>query len=127
MTARFPRFALLLAAGAVTLFAAPASTPAADDGPIAMAAKRCSAGDFRGYDTTYVYSPIRARNIGCRRARRLVRRFHECRPDPAGRCPSPGNWRCREDRYNKTSFQYDSRVRCKKGGKRVKHRYTQNI
>jgi hypothetical protein len=124
---RFSRFAVLAGAAALIVASVPGSAPATEDGPIATAAKRCSAGDYSGYDTTYVYSPIRARRISCKNARALVRKFHECRPDPAGRCPSPGRWSCSEDRFNKTRFQYDSRVRCKKGGKRVKHRYTQNI
>jgi len=120
---RLPRLAVLLAAAALLVAAVPASAPAADDGPIATAAKRCSVGDSRSYGTTYVLW-IRARNISCRKAKRLVRKFHDCRQGARGRCPSPGRWRCRENRdFGVGSF--DSVVRCRKGGKRVKHRYTQ--
>ena len=122
---RFPRSVVLIAAAALLVTAAPASAPAAGDAPTATAAKSCSVGDFRSYNTTYVLW-IRARNISCRKARRLVRRFHRCRPGVKGYCPSPGTWHCREDRGPFYASQYYSTVRCKKGAKRVKHRYQQN-
>ena len=124
---RFFRLAVVLATAALLVSAAPAAAPAADEGPTATAAKSCSVGDSQSYNTTYVLW-IRARNIGCRKARALVRKFHECRkagPKGArGRCPSPGTWRCRENRDVGVG-SYDSTVRCRKGAKRVRHRYTQ--
>jgi hypothetical protein len=123
-----PRLAVLLAAAALLTAIAPAPVPASTgDGPTATAARKCSAGDFRSYGTTYVYSPITARNVSCRRARRLVRAFHKCRPGPKGRCPSVDGYSCSENRFNKSRFQYDSIATCRRGGKLVKHKYTQNI
>ena len=123
---RFPRLAVLLAAAALVTAAAPASAPAASDDPTATASRSCAVRDFRGYGTTYVHW-IRARNVGCRRARRLVRAFDECRPGAKGRCRRVDGYRCREDRFNFSRFQYDSRVRCTRGSKVVRHMYTQNI
>ena len=121
---RFPRLAVLLAATALALVAAPAAAPAAsDDAPTANASGRCGVGDSRGYGTTYV-NWIRTRNVGCRRARRLVRAFHKCRPGATGRCPRVDGYRCRENRdYARTLYQ--STVRCTRGGKVVRHNYTQ--
>jgi hypothetical protein len=124
---RFSRLVLLAAVAAVFVAAAPASAPAAGDGPTATASKSCSVGDSRSYNTTYVIW-IRARRISCRKAKALVRKFHSCRkagPKGArGRCRSPGAWRCRENRTAGVG-SYDSVARCRKGRKRVRHQYTQ--
>jgi hypothetical protein len=118
---RFARLAVLLAAAALVTAAAPAAAPAGE--PAASAARICSVGDSRGYGTTYVRW-IRARNVGCRRARRVVRGFHRCRKGARGRCPSFNGWRCRENRnYGRGSF--DSTARCTRGAKVVRHGYTQ--
>ena len=118
----FPRLAPLLAVGAMVAFPAGSATAEA---PTATASKTCKVGDSRSYGTTYVLS-IRARNVSCRKARRVVRAFHACRPGKAGRCRHRVlRFRCRESRFNSTSTQYDSRVTCRRGGKRVKHTYTQ--
>ena len=120
---RFSRLAVLATAAAFLVAATPASAPAAGDGPTATAARACSVGDSQSYGTTYVLW-IRARHIGCRGARRLVRRFHECRQGPRGHCPSPGDWSCTENRDSGVGSFY-STVRCAKGAKRVRHRYNQ--
>ena len=119
---RFPRLAVLLAAAALLIAVAPASAPAAD-GPTATASKSCSVGDSRSYGTTYVLS-IRARRVGCDKARERVRAFHACRDGKRGRCPNLGAWNCTEDRRSGAG-SYTSDVRCKRGRKVVKHTYTQ--
>lgn len=116
---RSSRLVLMLAALALLAAAA----PAAGDGPTATAAKRCAVGDSRSYGTTYVRW-IRAKRVGCRRARKVVRAFHKCRPGAKGRCKRVKRFRCRENRtVGRGSF--DSNVRCKRGRKVVKHGYTQ--
>lgn len=126
---RFPRLAVLLAAAALVIAAAPAAAPASSgDDPTASASRKCSVGDFRdaqSYGTTYVRW-IRARNVTCRRAKRLIRAFHACRPGAAGRCRRVDGYRCSENRFNVSRYQYDSNVTCRRGGKVVKHGYTQN-
>jgi hypothetical protein len=115
------RTALALAAASLALFA-----PAADAAPTAQASKSCSVGNSRGYGTTYVLS-IRASGVSCRKAKSVVRAFHDCRPGKSGRCPRVDGWTCSENRFNRSSTQYNSRVTCRKGGKVVKHTYTQWI
>ena len=116
---RFPRLAVLAAAAALLLTAA----PAAGDGPTATAAKSCTVGDSQSYGTTYVLS-INARRVSCRKARKRVRAFHKCRQGARGRCPDLGRWNCHENRdFGAGSFY--SNVKCKRGRKVVKHRYNQ--
>jgi hypothetical protein len=124
---RFPRLAVLIAAAALLVAAAPASAPASADRPTATTSASCGVGDGRGFGTTYVLW-IRKKNISCRKAKRLIRKFHACRKAGSkgarGKCRSPGAWRCRENRtVGRGSF--DSVTRCRKGGKRVRHAYTQ--
>jgi hypothetical protein len=97
--------------------------PAMADAP-ATASKSCSVGNSRSYGTTYVLS-IRASGTSCRSARGLIRSFHDCRPGKSGRCSSVSGYSCSERRFDKIRSQYSGRVTCTKGGKTVKHTYTQ--
>jgi hypothetical protein len=115
------RAAVLIAMAAACLAFAP-SAPA--DAPLATASRACSVGNSRDYGTTYVLG-IRASGTSCRRARRLVRAFHACRPGKSGRCRRVSGYTCSESRFNKSRQSYDSRVRCAGGGRTVKHTYTQ--
>jgi hypothetical protein len=120
---RFSRLVVLLAASALLVAAVPSSAPATGDGPTATASKMCSVGDSRSYGTTYVLW-IRARHMSCRKAKKKVRAFHECRQGARGRCPNLGRFNCHENReFGRGSFY--STVKCKRGGRVVKHRYNQ--
>jgi hypothetical protein len=111
---------LLAATAAFALLVAPGSAGA---GPVASAAKLCSVGDSQSYGTTYVIW-IRARHASCRRARKVVRGFHKCRRGPKGHCRHFNGWTCSENRtFGRGSF--DSTARCHRGGRVVKHKYTQ--
>jgi hypothetical protein len=92
--------------------------------PTATASKACEVGNSRTYGTTYVLS-ISVRNLSCRSGRRVIRAFHACRPGKAGRCSRTAGYSCRERRFNKSRQSYDSRVRCTRGERVVKHTYTQ--
>jgi hypothetical protein len=123
---RIPRLAAILAVGALMLSVAPGAASAKTDGPTATASKRCSTGDGRGFGTTYVLS-ITTKRVKCRKAKAVVRAFHKCRKGASGRCGHKvKRFKCSENRFNVSSFQYDSNVTCKRGRKRVKHTYTQN-
>ena len=110
---------------AIVAVCAALAPPALADAP-ATASKSCSVGNSRSYGTTYVLS-ISARGTSCRSARSLIRSFHACRPGKSGKCSRVSGYRCSESRFNKSSQSYDSRVTCTKGGKTVKHTYTQFI
>ena len=115
MSQRLTRLALALCAVLAAALAVTAS-PAA--------AKSCDVGDTRGYGTTYVLE-ISAKGVTCGKAKKLVKAFHKCRPGKSGKCSSVNGYSCSESRFNRSSQSYDSRVRCKRGSKRVKHVYTQ--
>ena len=117
------RFATFLAVLTATAALAPAAGAAE---PVATASKSCSPGDERSYGTTYV-TVISVSNTSCRNGRKLIRAYHACRPGKAGKCPSVKGYSCSERRYNKSRTSYDSDVTCRKGGKTVKHQYTQFI
>jgi len=108
---------------AVLAACAALAPPALADAP-ATASKTCSVGNSRSYGTTYVLS-IKASGTSCRGARSLIRSFHDCRPGKSGKCSRVSGYSCSESRFNKSSQSYDSRVTCTKGGKTVKHTYTQ--
>ena len=116
--------------GALTLLAALPGTASAQDtgGPQAQAAKSCGiSGQQRDLGPTYVLS-VSARRVSCRRAKRLVRAYYNCRIDNGGKrgkCGGVSGYSCSETRSGIRS-QFDARVTCKKGRKRVKHTYTQN-
>ena len=124
---RFPHLAVLLAAAALLVAAAPTSAPAAGDGPTATAAKSCDVKGERSYPTNYVLW-IRARHVSCRKARERVRAFHRCRKAGSkgarGHCPNLGRWNCTENRTYGTGSFY-SVAKCKRGRKVVKHQYNQ--
>jgi hypothetical protein len=117
--------AAVLAIGSLMIAMAPAAaSTGTGSGPIATAAKSCKVGDYASYGTTYVRS-ISARNVSCRRAREIVRAFHQCRKGARGRCHRRvEGYRCSEDR-NVGVGSFDSKVLCRRGGKRVRHAYTQ--
>ena len=90
--------------------------------------KRTDCG-YKTFGSTYVYS-IRARGTGCDTARTVAKKFTKCRKANGGangHCNhAVKGYNCEEDRYDKSDFQYSSKVVCKNGGKRVKFQYTQN-
>ena len=128
-----PRSTLTCVVLAVALLAAlPASAgvAASDSGPQAGASRGCNIrGQQDELGATYVIS-LRVSGTSCRNGKRVVRAFHACRKRNGGRdgrCRSLVlGYRCSERRLNVIPSQYDARVRCKKPGREVFHRYTQN-
>jgi hypothetical protein len=110
----------------VTVLGAAALALALLAGPSSAAS--CSvAGKERRLGATYVTS-VRATGVGCSRALSLVRDYHACRRRRGGadgRCPRVRGYRCTERRVSSPA-QYDSRATCRRGGRRVVQRYTQN-
>jgi hypothetical protein len=96
--------------------------------PAAAHARGCSVnGKERKLGATYVTS-VSATGISCSGALDVVRAFHRCRRERGGadgRCPRFSGYRCSE-RRSTSPTQYDSRATCRKGGRRVVQRYTQN-
>jgi hypothetical protein len=91
-------------------------------------ARGCSlAGKERSLGPTYTTS-LRVSGVSCKTGYAVVRAFDDCRKHhgKAGHCRHRvRHFKCSEHRFDKISTQYDSRVTCRRGGKRVKFTYTQ--
>jgi predicted nucleic acid binding AN1-type Zn finger protein len=74
-----------------------------------------------------VFPPIKAKHVSCGKAKKLVKAFHTCRHKhgKAGHCAHVKGYHCTEKRLKGVN-QYDSTATCKKGSKKVVHKYTQN-
>jgi hypothetical protein len=122
----FPRVSLaLVPALAVVAIGAPVAGASGSSDAAVSAARAC--GSFR-QGGVYVYK-LRTRRASCRTARRVARAFNNCRHrnGARGRCGRRvRGYRCRENRGASSPAQYNSSVRCKRGGRRVRFGYTQN-
>lgn len=120
------RVCALLALSAIVAVAFAVSASASSQ-PV-QAAGKCSIGGGYRLGSTYVTS-LSKKNTSCRRARRVVKAFHSCRKahGARGRCHHRvRGFKCREGKRRGISTQYSGSVTCKRGGKRVHSRYTQN-
>jgi hypothetical protein len=119
-------FVAMLAASAV--IAAPAGAGGQDDG----AGKRAAC-DISGQQTdlgaSYVTS-LKVKNTSCKKGAKVIKAYHACRKDNGGadgRCNSRvEGFKCEEGSRESTPAQYNAKVKCKKGAKKVKSTYTQN-
>ena len=116
---------------ACALLGALAALPAISsaDPPGAHAARGCSVGSGKHLGATYTYT-LREHGTSCRMARKVSRGYHKCRRRNGGRdgrCGHTYGYSCGEHRFNKSHFSYDAKARCKKSGKEVSFRYTQNL
>ncbi|HEV2723392.1 MAG TPA: hypothetical protein VGV10_02070 [Thermoleophilaceae bacterium] len=107
-----------------------AGATGSEDAPRAGASRGCNIrGQQDNLGATYVIN-LRVSGTSCRNGKRVVKTFHSCRRRAGGRdgrCRSRVlGYRCSERRLNVIPSQYDARVRCKKPGREVFHRYTQN-
>lgn len=79
---------------------------------------------------SYVTS-VKAKRTSCRKAVRVVKAFHSCRKRSGGadgRCKGRvKGFKCSERREGVPNIQYNAKVKCKKGAKRVWSTYTQNV
>jgi hypothetical protein len=117
-----PRSLLLFAlAAALSLVAATAAHASVD----AQAARTCSVPKYPG--SGYFLS-LSVRGVGCRTGRKVTLAHYRCRTahGRAGRCHKKVlGYSCSERRQS-ISIEYDSRVTCKRGSKRVIYTYQQN-
>jgi hypothetical protein len=101
---------------------------AAHAGPTAQASKTCklSSSEQRGgMGATYQFNPT-ARRVSCGKAKDVVRAYHDCRGSGKTCGRKVLRFKCRQTILADSPVQYDARVKCRRGGKRVKFAYTQN-
>jgi hypothetical protein len=98
----------------------------------ASALHRCDiSGQQRDLGASYVTS-LKVDGTTCHTGKKVVRHFHACRINAGGangKCHREVlGYSCSEHRFDAVPHvQYNSRVTCRKGGRRVKHTYTQNV
>jgi hypothetical protein len=93
---------------------------AAGNAPVVHAAGGChlSSHEQRHLGASYVTS-LSVRKTSCRTGKTVVRSYHQHGGHVSG-------WSCHRRILDKSPAQYDAKVTCARGGKRVVHTYTQN-
>ena len=124
---RSPRFLTTLAVSACLVGAALVGAQ-----PSVAATKACSTPSYPGGDGNGYFTRLRATNVSCRSARRLVTAYYRCRVRAGGRRGScngrtVNNLRCTERRGAAIATQFNATVTCKRGSKKVVHSYQQNL
>lgn len=96
--------------------------------PASASASSCKLGSGQGLGPSYVTS-LTVSGTSCTSGKRLVRAYYRCRKAAGGvkgRCTKPVlGYRCRETRHG-IAIQFDARVTCTAGKRKVVHTYTQN-
>jgi hypothetical protein len=113
------------------LAVATAGGAVASAGPQAHAAKSChlsSSEQRNGLGASYVTS-LSVSGTSCSTGKSVVRAYHACRRAHGwkGKCGHKVNgYSCSRKIQASSSVQYDAKVTCKNGSRRVVHTYTQN-
>ncbi len=118
-------FKLTLAAvTAVALLALP--TTAIASSPSATASKSCRVSKKpRALGPTYTLG-LSVKGTSCSNGRGFVKSYYKCRGGGKRKCRRKvSGYRCSEKRSNVIRTQFDARVTCKKGRRRITHKYTQ--
>ena len=112
-----PRTRLLAAA-----VCAAAALPLAGASPAAAAT--CKPGKYPGQG---YFTSLKVTNISCTGGRAVMRGHYRCRIKHGvkGRCSSFNGWRCTETR-RAIATEYNARVTCRKGSRKVVYTYQQN-
>jgi hypothetical protein len=117
---------LIVAATVGALATLPAGAQAA--GPEAVASKSCSlSGKTRSLGPTYTTS-LSVKRVKCSKGQSLVKAYYNCRKrngGKKGRCGGVSGYSCGERRYAAIPTQFSATATCKKGRKKVVHKYTQ--
>ena len=82
-----------------------------------------------GLGASYVYS-LRTRNLDCGRAKKLVKKFHQCRHDNGGRngkCPSVEGYSCNQKKLDSSPNLLQAKAKCEKGSKMFKNTFGESI
>lgn len=113
-----PRIRLLAAAATVA-----AAVPLLGASP-AVAAKSCSPGAYPGDG---YFTRLTVTGISCAGGRSVERGHYTCRTRRGikGKCPRFSGWRCTEKRQA-IPTEYNARVTCTKGSRKVVYYYQQN-
>jgi hypothetical protein len=117
------RTRLLLSCLALGGLAVPAATAAG--APVATAAKSCETVKYPG---SGYFTSLRVTGVSCGTGRKVMRAHYDCRTKDGrkGRCHRRVlRFRCSEERRS-IPTEFNARVTCKRGARRVVYTYQQN-
>jgi hypothetical protein len=82
-----------------------------------------------GLGASYVYE-LKAKNLDCGKAKKLVAKFHKCRHENGGRdgkCPSVKGYNCNQKKLDSSPELLQAKAKCKKGRKVFKNTFGESI
>ena len=113
--------------GLLTAALATAATASLIGAGPAAATKNCSPGTYPGDG---YFTKLTVTGISCSGGRAVEKGHYRCRikHGKRGKCPSFSGWRCSEFRPASGNIptEYNARVTCKKGSRKVVYTYQQN-
>jgi hypothetical protein len=104
----------LTAAVALVWLAAPGGASGDDT---ASKRERCFQGSSDNFSASYVYK-ISARNLGCDRAKKLVKEYHQCRHQNGGwngKCARFSGFSCSQTKLDSSPQLLQAKGKCVKG------------
>ncbi len=110
---------------ATAIAAIPAGASPAKAGSAKSACSLSSAEQNGSLGADYVYS-LSARNLDCGRAKRLVKKFHECRHANGGangHCSGVKGYSCSEKKLDSSPQLLQAEAKCTKGSKKFKQTF----
>ena len=119
--------ACALVVTAIAVIPAGASPTTAGSAKSACALSSAEQNGSLGAD--YVYS-LSVRNLGCDKAKRLVKKFHQCRHDNGGangHCSGVKGYSCNEKKLDSSPQLLQARATCKKGTKKFKQTFGETL
>ena len=120
---------LCVAALGVLAVAIPAGAAAPAKGPAKSACSLSQDEQNGALGASYVYS-LKARNLSCDRAKKLVKKFHECRHANGGRdghCGSVEGYSCEQKKLDSSPNLLQAKAKCEKGSKLFKQTFGESI
>jgi hypothetical protein len=93
----------------------------------AAPASAATCGSLPKYPGQGYFTSLKATGISCSGAKDVMKAHYKCRTKHGikGKCGRVNGWRCTEKRVS-ISTEYNSRVTCKKGSRKVVYTYNQD-
>ena len=112
------------------LAAAPAGAVGGGGAEEAGPAKRqvCYTGSRQDLGASYVYT-VKARNLDCERAIKLVKKFHQCRHDNGGwngKCGGFKGFSCTQKKLDSSPSVLQAKGKCVKGDQKFVNQFQEN-
>ena len=125
------RIAAALACGlaALAIAAIPAGAGQTAGGTAKSACALSQAEQNGSLGADYVYS-LRVRNLDCGKAKRLVKKFHECRHAHGGangHCSGVKGYSCQEKKLDSSPQLLQAKAKCEKGSKQFKQTFGETL